>query len=571
MGRTGAHRIRPVRASAGCPLACGAPLTQHAGDDLRRAMRDSDPGTTRGDCTMISSSVDQSRIAAPPFARNRRAGRLLGLAAGVLVILATGASAAVVVDEDGEPILPKPRPNGASYSRGDIHFACDPTWVYRPGSGMHVEVRLRLPNDELRFLPTDKGYAGSIQLSVSASPPGGSRIRQNENVSLLVADEPTALSRDHVQLLSSQFDATPGTYDLLVTILDRNANKRGVLNALRKKHKIGRAEVRVVVPEPPARETLTSSPLQFCWGASEDQEGNGTLSHGRLTPNPARLYGLYQSTVQAYFETYDQIDTTGTLYYVDHRIVNTQGDTMLAAVDTVDARGSAFGHVVSSDLAGLVAGRYICVVSVHRADGRSAPATTGEFDLVWQGDSWSATDEEQLDLTRFLVDEDTFLQFESLTPGQREVFLTEFWRAKDPTPDTAFNEMKAEFERRVQFVETHYAALGRGINSDRGKLYVRLGPPDDVNTHAMPINRETVQNELENTTSGADLLNSAVPRFDEIDRNRPFEVWTYDRGGHPLFADNTANLHQIALTFVFIDQRGWGDYTLKYTTEGVKH
>ena len=162
-------------------------------------------------------------------------------------------------------------------------------------------------------------------------------------------------------------------------------------------------------------------------------------------------------------------------------------------------------------------------------------------------------------------------RFEALTPGQREIYLTEFWRGQDPTPETAFNEVKAEFDRRVQFVETHYAVLGRGVNSDRGRLYVRLGPADDVNTHAMPINKETVQNELENTTSGAELLTSAVPRFDENERNRPFEVWTYDRGGHALFGANIANQHQLQLTFVFIDQRGWGDYTLKYTSEGVKH
>ncbi len=480
-------------------------------------------------------------------------------------------AAAVRLDDNGDPLKPPARPNGATYSRGDLHFACDPTWVYRPGSGMHVEIRLRLPNDQVRFDPSDDGFAASIQLAVTASPvSGGSRNNQSRSLNLTVADEQTALSRDHVQLLTSQFVAPPGAYDVVVTLTDQKATKRGVLNALRKKHKTGRAEMRVVVPPFPARAALTVSPLQFAWGMAAGGATAQDASPAHLTPNPSRLYGLYQSAVQAYFEIYDLVDTTGTLYFVDHRIVSTAGDTMLAATDTLDAQGSAVGHLVVDELAGLPAGRYIYAVAVRREDGTAAPSSTGEFDLVWQGDSWSASDDDQLEIARLLLDEAAFLQFESLTPGQREIYLVEFWRAKDPTPDTAFNELRAEFERRVQFVETHYAALGRGINSDRGKVYVRLGPPDDVNRHAMPINKETVQDELQRTTSGAELLKSAVPRFDENERNRPFEVWTYDRGGHMLFEEDIANQHQIGLTFVFIDERGWGEYRLKYTTEGVK-
>ncbi len=499
------------------------------------------------------------------FARSRI---LAAVASIAVTCCAAGARAALPTDDNGEPILPQPRANGAAYARGDIRFACDPVWVYRPGTGMHVEVRLRVPNSELRFLPTAKGWESEVQFTVASAGEAATRVNRSKTLTFLTSDEATARSRDHVQMLSSQFDVQPGTYDFTISVLDRKATKRGVLNALRKKHKIGRARVRVVVPAAPAAGTVVASPLQFEWADEATVEG---VAPSHVSANPARLYGLYQSAMRAYVETYDRVDTTGTHYFLRHALVTTSGETLETVVDTVEARGGAFGHRIEHDLAGLPAGRYICAVTVTREDGVTAPPTTGEFDIVWQPDSWGASNDEQLDLARFLLSEDDFLEFETLSPGQREIYLNEFWRAHDPTPDTAFNELRAEFDRRVQFVETHYAILDRGVNSDRGKVYVRLGPPDDVNTHAMPINKETVQNELENTTSGADLLNSAVPRFDENDRNRPFEVWTYDRGGHPLFGDNTANQHQVQLTFVFIDQRGWGDYSLKYTSEGVKH
>lgn len=67
----------------------------------------------------------------------------------------------------------------------------------------------------------------------------------------------------------------------------------------------------------------------------------------------------------------------------------------------------------------------------------------------------------------------------------REDFIEEFWKKRDPTPGTEENENKMEFERRLEFVDQFFkeqVGSGRGWESDRGKIYVLLGAPDERTT-----------------------------------------------------------------------------------------
>lgn len=52
-------------------------------------------------------------------------------------------------------------------------------------------------------------------------------------------------------------------------------------------------------------------------------------------------------------------------------------------------------------------------------------------------------------------------------------FQEQFWKARDPKPETPNNEYKMEFYRRLRYAETQL----EGPNSDRGRIYVLLGEP----------------------------------------------------------------------------------------------
>lgn len=76
----------------------------------------------------------------------------------------------------------------------------------------------------------------------------------------------------------------------------------------------------------------------------------------------------------------------------------------------------------------------------------------------------------------------------------KEEFIQEFWEIRDPDPGTDINENREEFEDRVEYANTWFGVwnprrgkinLGdedkyRGWDSDRGRIYIILGPPDEL-------------------------------------------------------------------------------------------
>ncbi len=69
------------------------------------------------------------------------------------------------------------------------------------------------------------------------------------------------------------------------------------------------------------------------------------------------------------------------------------------------------------------------------------------------------------------------------TDEERELFVEQFWLRRDPTPDTIENEFKNEQYRRIAYANAHFGAIGPGWKSDRGKIYIMFGPPDEIDSH----------------------------------------------------------------------------------------
>jgi GWxTD domain-containing protein len=68
--------------------------------------------------------------------------------------------------------------------------------------------------------------------------------------------------------------------------------------------------------------------------------------------------------------------------------------------------------------------------------------------------------------------------------AEREHFIEQFWQRRDPTPGTPANEMKEEHYRRIAYANDHYAyAKVAGWKTDRGRIYITYGPPDEKETH----------------------------------------------------------------------------------------
>lgn len=76
-------------------------------------------------------------------------------------------------------------------------------------------------------------------------------------------------------------------------------------------------------------------------------------------------------------------------------------------------------------------------------------------------------------------------QYDEIDDGdEQEMFdkLLDFWKQKDPTPNTAFNEAMATYFERVDYAFFNYQTISEkdGSKTDRGKIYILHGAPDEV-------------------------------------------------------------------------------------------
>ena len=64
----------------------------------------------------------------------------------------------------------------------------------------------------------------------------------------------------------------------------------------------------------------------------------------------------------------------------------------------------------------------------------------------------------------------------------RDRFVGAFWLRRDPTPGTARNEFKEEHYRRIAYANFHFAQEVPGWKTDRGRIYIVYGPPEEIKT-----------------------------------------------------------------------------------------
>jgi GWxTD domain-containing protein len=87
------------------------------------------------------------------------------------------------------------------------------------------------------------------------------------------------------------------------------------------------------------------------------------------------------------------------------------------------------------------------------------------------------------DVTYIITDEER-KAFKGLnTDEEREQFVEQFWLRRDPSPDTEENEYKEEHYRRIAYANEHYASGIPGWKTDRGRIYISYGPPDEIDSH----------------------------------------------------------------------------------------
>ena len=69
------------------------------------------------------------------------------------------------------------------------------------------------------------------------------------------------------------------------------------------------------------------------------------------------------------------------------------------------------------------------------------------------------------------------------TDDERQNFIFDFWRRRDPSPDTEENEYRDEYYERMAYANEHFGSGKQGWLTDRGRIYIKWGKPDEIESH----------------------------------------------------------------------------------------
>lgn len=114
------------------------------------------------------------------------------------------------------------------------------------------------------------------------------------------------------------------------------------------------------------------------------------------------------------------------------------------------------------------------------------------------------------DVSLIVTDEEREVFLRLATGEEKERFIEEFWRRRDPDPRTALNEFKEEHYRRIAYANEHFSSGFKGWKTDRGRLYIIHGPPDEIERHPSGGGYERPFHEGGGATA-----------------TYPFEIWRY--------------------------------------------
>ncbi len=111
----------------------------------------------------------------------------------------------------------------------------------------------------------------------------------------------------------------------------------------------------------------------------------------------------------------------------------------------------------------------------------------------------------------YIITDDERATFNRLTTDEeREQFIENFWLRRDPTPDTIENEFREEHYERIAYANERFSSGKPGWKTDRGRIYIIHGKPDEIEDHAAGGTYDRPFEEGGGTTS-----------------TYPFQKWTY--------------------------------------------
>jgi len=379
-------------------------------------------------------------------------------------------------------------------SQGSIRFYAQAANFRGTPERTWLEVSYTLPMDNLQFIKADTAFKASYTISVLAFDEQGHQAAGDSwERALTVRDYASIGKEQKICTDTLRLGLAPGHYRLKVVCADNNSERLGTI------------ERRVAVTDFFGGRTAVGG-IRF-----------ERALEGGFIPWAQKSYGRQLGPLVAYLRLYAP-GPESLLLEASLEGSERQGDSAVVRETLAVDGETAVRKLIAVD--SLAGGEYRFSVSTARVSDPEHPfyRATDMVRVRGIGAGGRAGMESSLQVLEYIATKKEILRLEGAAPGQRDSVLEEFWKGRDPTPGTVRNEAQDEFLQRVEQANRQYSmGIRPGWRTDRGRIYIKYGPPDEIERH--PFEPE-------------------YPAY---------EIWYY-------FTDS--------VKFMFMDVHGFGDYRL---------
>ncbi len=264
----------------------------------------------------------------------------------------------------------------------------------------------------------------------------------------------------------------------------------------------------------------------------------------RVLPNPNRYFSNEDTLVYFYAEVYNFAQGTGEGENFEVKVLlrdNYGFDMREYPVKRRHKPGTSAVLMEKVNIAGIPGGTYELSAIVEDLATGNKTSASKKFWMIYNfeqlaptqlaPDQFTQADADLMEnVIKYVTTKEEKALYRDLDLEGKKNFLGQFWERKNPSPGSKINTFKNEIFRRFAYANQYYStsliAREDGWKTDRGRIYITYGQPDNVERKPSAMGQ------------------------------KPYEKWYYDRLPDQAGGDYC----------LFVDQDGYGNYRLVHST-----
>jgi len=233
--------------------------------------------------------------------------------------------------------------------------------------------------------------------------------------------------------------------------------------------------------------TVTSSQVEPLTRWKDFVEEKRPSAQPRET-DPALLAFEYQPAVR--FELY--LDATVTdpvpcdVYY---ELIDDRGEQVLYGKRSVQITGRDDAFLLAFNVDQLEPGVYRVNLRATTQREDQVATAAARLRVVATRSMLGSNFGETLEILSLIATREELQALKNAAVEDRPEQWAAFWRRRDPDLSTMENEALDEHMRRVNYVSRNFSKVGEGWRTDRGRIYIRFGEPEEISTSTDSRNR----------------------------------------------------------------------------------